>query len=268
MKQVPFGPVRYDILQLKRRDRKTINSIEELQEELDMTLNEASGNPITISDASHTNAEDFTVTLVPTQAGTGEPSPTNVRAISGLSSVNVILNDDTITLALGSTVYSGIVNFNTGVLTVDKVMVDMGDLTWSYNSTYQRFVTGDISNGDFPDSGSAVADILSSAYPTKSYNESSISIDYGVGAVLYQGAPYIGVRNKDYSDATAFKTAMDGVQLLYKLATPITTQLTAQQLRLLQGENELSTNGSSMSFSYQPDNLIGDLKSWVLDQLS
>lgn len=50
----------------------------------------ASGNPVTISDAAAANVKALSVTITPTQSGSGEPSPDNVRPIEGVSSVSVM----------------------------------------------------------------------------------------------------------------------------------------------------------------------------------
>lgn len=269
MKQIPFGPVRFDILQLKRKDRATINSIEELQDELDNTLTSVSGNPITISDASNTNAENFTVTLVPTQAGTGDPSPTNVRAISGLSSVDVVLNDNTITFSLGSTIYSGSVNMSTGKLTVDKVLVDLGSYTWAYIEADKVFYNVMPTECDY-NAGNTNTLCEGFTYDTDANWTTDLSENqYMMCKDLYSTSRVsIAIKNSTITTVEDFKTSVTGIHFLYPLATPTTTSLTATQIRLLQGENELSTTGSSMSFKYQRDNLIGELKAWVLDQLS
>lgn len=49
----------------------------------------AEGNPITISDGGNCNVRELVATLSPTQAGSGDPSPTNVRAISGVSTLEI-----------------------------------------------------------------------------------------------------------------------------------------------------------------------------------
>lgn len=47
----------------------------------------ASGNPATFSDAKAANVKALSVTITPTQSGSGDPSPDNVRPITGVSSV-------------------------------------------------------------------------------------------------------------------------------------------------------------------------------------
>lgn len=47
------------------------------------------GNPITVTDAAPVNAVNLSMDLEPIQAGSGTPSPDNIRPISGRSEVNV-----------------------------------------------------------------------------------------------------------------------------------------------------------------------------------
>ena len=49
----------------------------------------ASGNPISIDNASGFNAKSAKVTMLPIQSGSGDPSPTNIRPISGRDSVGL-----------------------------------------------------------------------------------------------------------------------------------------------------------------------------------
>lgn len=50
-----------------------------------VSLKSATGNPIIITDAANANAEELSMTIEPIQSGSGDPSPTNVRPISGIS---------------------------------------------------------------------------------------------------------------------------------------------------------------------------------------
>ena len=49
----------------------------------------ASGNPATFDDGYPANVRNLVVTLTPTQSGSGDPSPDNIRPISGATSVSV-----------------------------------------------------------------------------------------------------------------------------------------------------------------------------------
>ena len=87
-----------------------------------VSLKSATGNPITLTDAANANAEELSMTIEPIQSGSGDPSPTNVRPISGLTSGEVQTTNgtdtNTATITFGQTVYGGSVDFKTGQVTV------------------------------------------------------------------------------------------------------------------------------------------------------
>jgi hypothetical protein len=63
----------------------------------------------------------------------------------------------------------------------------------------------------------------------------------------------IQMKDSDYSDATAFKTAMSGVQLCYQLATPITYALTPTEIKSLLGDNNIWADAGDTSVTYRAD---------------
>lgn len=63
----------------------------EINERLDTTTTSASGNPISITGLkSNQLAVNPVITFEPIQAGSGDPSPSNVRAISGYDKIEVL----------------------------------------------------------------------------------------------------------------------------------------------------------------------------------
>ena len=73
----------------------------------------------------------------------------------------------------------------------------------------------------------------------------------GVGEAIW-------VKNSNYSDVNTFKTAMSGIKLVYEKATPDTISTPPTDLKLLQDTNNLTTNGTTISLDYIPNNSIGD----------
>ena len=67
------------------------------------------------------------------------------------------------------------------------------------------------------------------------------------------GNQQIYIRDDDYTDKTEFKTAMDGIQLVYDLATPITYHLTPQEVRTLLGTNNVWSDAGSVAVTYKAD---------------
>jgi hypothetical protein len=62
----------------------------------------------------------------------------------------------------------------------------------------------------------------------------------------------LAVYSSAYTDVATFKTAMNGVQLVYELATPLTIQLTPTEVTLLRGINNLWSDGE-MYVKYRRD---------------
>lgn len=315
---------------------------------------EASGNPASFADGASAGLAKCITEIVPKQAGSGTPSPTNVRAISGYTAVKVdvagknlsrvntgtnnvvvahciagqtytfsirnqgncgfnlkksnsageqiasqdaststplyvtfIADEDfdlflngfgsggytfvssaydyqlelgsepttyeayagsTTTTPLGQTVYSGQLNVLTGELTIDRASVDMGSLEWSYNSTYQRFgaVISDMKPAEA--NGTPLEGLICSAYATGSANNTSNSSYNGYIGVSTTRTLY--ARNENYTDATAFTSAVSGQTVVYPLDTPQTVQLTPQEVNSLLGQNNISADTGDVDIVY------------------
>jgi len=382
--------------------KSALDSLEsDVESELSMELTEVSGNPITISDASNTNCETLIATLSPTQAGSGDPSPTNVRPISGVSQLSVnrtgkniapfvdnvvssgsnltvtttsdggihisgtpsrtwadltssisayipsgttitlsrsvsrnysmfvtltytdastselitysgqtsntlTLSKDvsaiklhlsflststnydetiypqlefgstattyepyqgtTLSLSLGSTVYGGSVDLNTGVLTTSRKMYEFDgsdDESWTVGGSnasgiYNFYIdhAGDLST----DAGISNRLKLQTTLFSETTEE---------GFFINSSKIFLRLSSSRATTVAELKTwlASNNVQICGVLSTPITTQLTPQSLRLLQGNNTLWTNAEGLEVEYQPNNFVGQLKAWILDQL-
>ena len=121
--------------------------------------------------------------------------------------------------------------------TVERIygVVDLGSLTWTYDSTYHRFNTVIISAKT---AGTARVEPIACAKYTP------IRDRRGVANVpdksIYRGTDHdLSVHDSAYTDAAAFKAAMSGVYLVYELATPITE--TADPYRELQQVDDWGT---------------------------
>lgn len=137
---------------------------------------------------------------------------------------------------LGQTVYGGTVDLATGVLTVDKVAVDLGTFTWTAqtDSQGQYFRTGLTPQGRV----SLTENICSCYSVVSSANVGDGNIAMGqAGNVMY-------VRDTRFTDAATFKTEITGQMFVYLLATPQTIQLTPQEVKTLLGYNNISSSGT------------------------
>ena len=158
---------------------------------------------------------------------------------------------DTYHTDLGQTVYGGTLDIVSGELVVDRVMVDMGTLTWRIylNRMYAQVADMDATR----------ASIICSAYKTSDIGTFSVE-DGCITSQLNDN--YVIVYDSAYTDPAAFKTAMNGVQLCYELATPLTYQLTPQEVKLLLGNNNVWSDGE-VTMIYN-----ADVQLWVEKKLS
>ena len=135
-------------------------------------------------------------------------------------------------------------------------MVDLGTLTWfKATSTYTRF-RAVVSGIERISAGTLVANMICSTYAVKSANQTYIG---QTGISLQQNADDIYIYDHEKVDMTAaeFTSAMSGVQLCYKLATPITYQLTPQQVTTLLDTNNIWAITGDVTVTYPVEEKAG-----------
>ena len=145
-------------------------------------------------------------------------------------------------------IFGGYVDLISGKLVVDKAMVDLGSLEWQRNQT-GMFYTVAFNSAYMPQgSTSFVANALCTQYVV-SARETLANQDKQF-SFIYSDTKYITVHDTAYTDPTTFKSAMNGVQLVYELATPQTYQLTPQQVNTLVGTNNVWSEQGNIELSY------------------
>ena len=145
------------------------------------------------------------------------------------------------------TIYGGTLDVTTGLLTVTMAEVDLGTLNWSY-------VSG--ANARF------VAELSDLKLLTVNMVCSCFVVDTVANIYLHAHDNAIGSHNQynnlwvyasEYTDSTAFKTAVSGQQLVYELATPQTYQLTPTEVTLLLGDNNVWADTGDSIVTYRAD---------------
>ena len=169
---------------------------------------------------------------------------TNICPISGWDETKVYVSPTTseqdatvYTIDLDGTRYGGTLDVTSGVLTVDRAIVDMGMLTWYKDGCFYATV----SDAPIVTTAGLPSNLVSDRYETvSSGGQNAHSSQNGV---IYRGTssnnPLIRVVDTNYSAASDFKTAVSGSQLVYELATPITVQLTPTQVQTISGTNHV-----------------------------
>ena len=215
------------------------------------------GNPITCNPVEDYPL-DVTVTMEPIQEGEGDPSPDNVRPISGRDSVKVtVANEDEshdYTLTMPETIYGGTVDAVTGV----------GSKTWKYvkfDGTENWRLSGKNILMYFYDIDCLVdLDGLCSHFPYEVSARGSGMYVLSSGTVLtvslgeQLSSQYTIETWKSY--LAAQYAAGTPVTVCYKLATPEPFQATGNQpIPALAGENTVYTDADSLTVNGRTDPL-------------
>lgn len=96
----------------------------------------ANGNPINFNTDLIEELPIVKAEISPIQAGSGTPAPDNVRNISGISNLDVVMNGDTESISLGETVYRGELDIKSGSGSSDLILVTYdGSEAWGTNGT-------------------------------------------------------------------------------------------------------------------------------------
>ena len=173
------------------------------------------------------------------------------------------------TISLGGTVYGGTVDFNTGVMTVDRAYAELdGTETWYVSQSdntawFYTQMSGMVTGG----SQSLPCNRFESDVSQRWTKEDNAWGQYG--QVHIRPDSTIAPSGQTAEGLAEFKTWLgsNNLQVVYPLATPTTTQLTPAQLELLKGYNTVTANGASISLVYQPENLKGEILEEVQPQI-
>lgn len=201
---------------------------------------EATGNPISISNASGFNAKALTIDMLPIQEGSGTPSPDNVRTISGRNSLDITVNGETKTVNLGQTVYGGTCDVVNGRTSVEwekrtfllsqadsKTVGTTNTRYWFQESTYNFGV-------NVPERARTICSIVE--YQVN-YNDTPHIVWQSQGATFNIYVP------NELPTSTSF-------EICYPKATPTIITTPSTSISLEKGNNTLSTNGDNIDMKY------------------
>ena len=107
------------------------------------------------------------------------------------------------------------ISYFKGLLNGTYGFVDLGNLTWNYNTTYKYFWTTQLV---LQYGAKMAAKMICPLYyvptPTHYGDFSNPTIDKIMATAFHTQPNALNIRNLDYTDASTFKTAMSGVYLI------------------------------------------------------
>jgi len=186
------------------------------------------------------------VVITPSQAGSGTPSPSNIRPISGYTEEVISVKDstdttqETYTTPFNQTVYGGTLDVLTGELMIDKGYAELTanlEISRFYvGASLAQFFTRSIVN-DGKINGRIISNIF----------VEGVNVPYGCSMTLGGGETtgllmYIPIDTAQTVDEFKSWLTSNPTHIVYELATPTTLSLTPQTVKSLVGENHIQAS--------------------------
>lgn len=221
--------------------------------EVHSTLSE-SGSVVHFDNSARVSKVNVVSHITCTQSGSGDPSPENVRAISGHAGVVLTVNGADRSAAFGQTVYGGAYDWERGVLTVTHRMVTVSPATHLVEGkTYGCIIR-------LPDARKSASakenDVILAADRLKitGFNQIYAKSEQFAVAGLFDVAG-IAIRTNAEMDNNqeairAWLTA-NPVTVVYKLATPYEVHLNGTVITAIEGENVLMSSTGDTDVVYE-----------------
>ena len=224
---------------------------------------ETSGNPVVIP--KYVALEKLNVEFLPKQAGTGDPSPENVRPISGYDSVTVTQSKGEaqvkqITLTFPETIYGGTVDAVTGVGSKEWRLFELnGETVINTVNELANTVRISIPIISLPATGLIG---YCNIFPWELNYALDSEHVYCNQTLCYVFVAKTKLSSIDVAGASAYLAAQAAsgtpVQVAYKLATPEPFEISKISIPSLIGENTFFTNGNNMDIIYKKALFWGD----------
>lgn len=211
-----------------------------------------SGNPVVCNPVENYPL-DVSLSFTPKQEGTGDPSPDNVRPITGYDSLSLTHSNNadatnTYDIALPEMVYGGTVDVLTGEgeKTANVVVVDGETIKFSEATIYWN-----LPNRSAPGVANIKAIIKTSAFPKLLFS-ANVAYEF-IFTKVSDMASYFSTVEELNAFCAAQYAAGTPVTIVYQLATPEPFSVTPQVIPALPGTNTLYTDVDSLEVSGRRD---------------
>ena len=213
-----------------------------------------SGSSVSFNSAFALPLKACKVSFNATQAGSGEPSPSNPRAISGVSAIGLTANSTPVSVSLGEERYGGELDVVRKKLVVTHGRKLLDGVNYSFNgvwgaTTYGYGVYATVSDGKRTLSNEVVCDKFELS--TTGYMSMPLYSFYG-GSGVANTITFI-LPNTITSKAEANAWLEDNnVEFTYPLDTPIEISLSdLPTLSTIIGNNSFASDSGSIDLTYK-----------------
>ena len=172
-------------------------------------------------------------------------SISNLQVFVGIGSQSAFeaYQGDTYTIDLDGTRYGGTLDVTSGVLTVDRAL--LGSVTWTKHSSYSHIFYAPILATPQKSGGICISNEL--IFKDIGLASFASDTEYRVKA---SDRIYINIPSCSNTTELSAWLTNNPLQIVYELATPLTVNLTAQEIELLQGANNVWANCGTTTLDY------------------
>lgn len=216
----------------------------------------ASGNPATFTTDVSRPLKACTVTFAPVQSGTGDPSPENIRPISGWDGISVLVSatdsggtEYPVTWQDAGTVYGGSVDAVHGILTATYGVATIDGTTPFEIRNSGRYVivtNADVLSGNHYADKNTMCDRVIKVSASSSVADSVLSVLIGANDNKLYFYHFNTALSITTEAACREWFTQNPVTYTYPLATPVAYQVSRKSIRTLIGTNNVRSdaNGS------------------------
>lgn len=219
------------------------------------TVDSVSGRLLTFDTKYALPLVSLKLNIEAVQSGSGDPSPTNIRPITGFGGASIYHSGAdtsdyttyTVTWTDAGTVYGGTLDINSGMLIVTHAYKKISDLTWYYDSNYTRF---SCSPSPLPDDtyGTREVPIISTAYYTVDDGRPIANVPNF--SIYGSGTASIYIKDNRFTSAASFVSSMGNEGFYYPIRYKQTYNLTPLQITTLIGTNNIWSNAGTLEAEY------------------
>ena len=203
----------------------------------------------TITAAVRKRFSSLIIELPVQQAGSGDPSPDNIRPIAQWTDVELYVADTdtasepTVTTTLPTPIFGGMVDVARGEV-ASLYNEKKSSSGWEMVEEGQfRCQVGAFNNGD--ETSTNVADLYSSHYKTVSNKDAyDATDDLTCGTPTIEGVTYLYVNDLDYTTLEAFTAYIGDVQFVYKSHIPMSDEIAPTIVYLPEGTSYVWAEGA------------------------
>nr|DAI30647.1 MAG TPA: L SHAPED TAIL FIBER PROTEIN [Caudoviricetes sp.] len=232
-------------------------------EDVEVGFPEQSGSMVTISDGIDGHALDVTASWTPTQAGSGDPSPENIRPISGRDKITLTRtagsDTQTATLSLPETIYGGSVDQDGNGMKEWGWLVLDGTEGWREDDAgdaKHRYALSVYNLGVRYEGAYKMCDRLKWTGSIAVNNGYDYGVYYvsSVWLVVFDKSNHFSGLDAWKSYLAAQKAAGTPMQIAYKLASPTTFTATgAKTITAKGGVNTVLSDAGNVKVKYSDD---------------